>query len=162
MVEGYDAPGTRANYAAEQQNAARQSGTKKGKRAVRTFLHAVRERFSDGVPEGYIWEMGYPWGRMQGINNLFWKWVMEVPPWGTPEYNAIVVTSVFSWDRTTGKMQYRGTVDNLFRETERDWLMNWAARRLLRMAMRDVERKAMWKYSGMVARRLLGVKRKER
>jgi uncharacterized membrane protein len=81
-----------AEYDRDQKNAKRQSGTTKGKRAIRAFLKALDERFSEGAIGALDWHSGLPGVRSAMANNYFWKWIMEVPPWGTPEYNASVVT----------------------------------------------------------------------
>jgi hypothetical protein len=83
-----------SDYYDDQKNSKRQSGTTKGKRAVRAFLKALDERFSDGAIGGDDWNSGLPGIRSTIANNYFWKWVMEVPPWGTPAFNAAMVTVV--------------------------------------------------------------------
>ena len=144
---------TRSQYQADQKNDKRQDGTTKGKRAVRTFLRAIAERM-EGSSEAAYYEAG-AWGKMAAVNNLFWKWVGETPPWGSPDYNGVYVTSAFTWDfRVSGwRLRYRGTVDNTFHETSKDWMMRWALYRIMRMEMKRVERQARWRYIKMRLRR---------
>ena len=136
---------TRSDYKADQVRPERVSGTDKGKRAVRAFLRAVGERYSEDAVGSDSWQ-ACPWGRMASVNNMFWKWVMEIPPWGTPEYNAVVCTSVFSWDALSHRMRYRDTFVNMFSENDKDWMYRWATFRLLRMEMKRIERHARGVY----------------
>jgi hypothetical protein len=95
MMENRPASGlgiSHQEYVDDQGNAKRQSGTTKGKRAVKAFLKSLDERFSDGSIGSADWNGGLPALRSAIANNYFWKWALEVPPWGTPAYNAAVVT----------------------------------------------------------------------
>ena len=80
----------RERYAEDQLNAARQSGTTKGKQAVRDFLLAMEERVSDGAMGSEEWGAG-PARRLQLVIYYFLKYMAEIPPWGSPEYNEAVV-----------------------------------------------------------------------
>lgn len=103
----------RERYAADQLNDARQSGTKKGKQAVRDFLDALEERVSDGAMGSEEWSAG-PARRLQLAFNFFMKYMAEIPPWGSPEYNAAVVSVLLAPGHPVH------VIANLFGTTEQD------------------------------------------